>query len=201
MNRNVGIAAGIGIAVIIGVIIFQVNETRWEQVSVEEYYEKDGRVPGIVYPDNPQFLGPLQINKDKYLLGESVFVFISGLTMTDKGSVDFFLENGKRYATINFDGEKGPSMKEYFRPMLMKGKNICDKEQLIGTWTIVFKGYEQHELNFEMLDAILPKNELYYSGCNETDQIFPAIDPTINPAFNPEKASDPYEGKPIPPSP
>ena len=61
MNRNVGIAAGIGIVVIIGIIIFQISETMWEQSSVEEYYEKGGRVASVVYPDNPQILGPLQI--------------------------------------------------------------------------------------------------------------------------------------------
>ena len=38
MNRYVGIATGIGIAIIVGVILFQVNQTMWEQVSVEEYY-------------------------------------------------------------------------------------------------------------------------------------------------------------------
>ena len=36
MNRSVGIATTVGIVVIIAVIIFQVNETMWEQVSVEE---------------------------------------------------------------------------------------------------------------------------------------------------------------------
>ena len=40
MNKNVGIATGVGIAIIAGVIIFQVSQTMWEQVSVEEYYEK-----------------------------------------------------------------------------------------------------------------------------------------------------------------
>ena len=45
-----------------------------QQVSVEEYYEKGGKVAHVVYPDNPQILGPLQINKDKYLLGENVYV-------------------------------------------------------------------------------------------------------------------------------
>ena len=39
MKKNVGIATGIGIAIIIGVILFQVNQTMWKQVSVEEYYE------------------------------------------------------------------------------------------------------------------------------------------------------------------
>ena len=71
MNKNVGIATGIGIAIIVGVIIFQIDQTMWQQVSIDEYYEKDGKVSHVVYPDNPQFLGPLQINKDKYLLGAS----------------------------------------------------------------------------------------------------------------------------------
>ena len=70
MNKNVGIATGIGIAIIVGVIIFQVDQTLWQQASVDEYYEKGGKVAHVVYPDNLQVLGPLQINKDKYLLGE-----------------------------------------------------------------------------------------------------------------------------------
>ena len=94
MNRNVGIATGIGIAVIVGIIAFQVNETTWKQVSVEEYYEKGGRVAGVVYPDNLQVLGPLQINKDKYLLGENVFMSISDLRPQDKGAVQIITPTG-----------------------------------------------------------------------------------------------------------
>ena len=97
MNRNVGIATGIGIVVIIGIIIFQVSETMWEQSSVEEYYEKGGRVASVVYPDNPQILGPLQINKDKYLLGEHVYVILTNLMPGDKGTVQFFTPNGILY--------------------------------------------------------------------------------------------------------
>ena len=44
MNRNVGIATGIGIAIIVGVIILQVEQTMWQQASVDEYYEKGGKV-------------------------------------------------------------------------------------------------------------------------------------------------------------
>ena len=92
MNRNIGIATGIGIAIIVGVILFQVNQTMWQQVSVDEYYEKDGKVAHVVYPDNPQILGPLQINKDKYLLGEHVYVIIKDLRPMDKGQIDFFTQ-------------------------------------------------------------------------------------------------------------
>ena len=76
MNKIVGIATGIGIAIIVGIIIFQISATMWEKVSVDEYYEKGGKVAGVVYPDNPQLLGPLQINKDKYLLGENVYLIL-----------------------------------------------------------------------------------------------------------------------------
>ena len=105
MNRNVGIAMGAGIVIIVGIIILQINETEWKQVSVEEYYERSGNVPGVVYPDNPQFLGPLQINKDKYLLGENIYLSFSGLAELDKGTVEVFLENGKRFSSIKFDGK------------------------------------------------------------------------------------------------
>ena len=102
MNKNVGIATGIGIAVIIGVIIFQINETMWEQVSVEEYYEKGGRVAGVVYPDNPQILGPLQINKDKYLLGENVYVILKNLRPGDQGSILFITPGNMIYDEWGF---------------------------------------------------------------------------------------------------
>ena len=46
MNKNVGIATGIGIAIIVGVIIFQIDQTMWQQVSSDEYYEKDGKERG-----------------------------------------------------------------------------------------------------------------------------------------------------------
>jgi hypothetical protein len=62
------------------------------------------------------------------------------------------------------------------------GKAICDKEQLIGEWRIVFVGLEEYELNFEVLNEILPLNEEYYKGC-EVQQMprHPSMDPTIGP--------------------
>ena len=97
MNKSVGIATGVGIAIIVGVIIFQLSETMWLTSSVDEYYEKGGKVTSVVYPDNPQILGPLQINKDKYLLGENVYVTLTGLMPMDKGAVLFYTPGGVLY--------------------------------------------------------------------------------------------------------
>ena len=165
MNRNVGIATGIGIAVIIGVVIFQVNETMWKQVSVEEYYEKGGKVAGVVYPDNPQVLGPLQINKDKYLLGENVYVILKDLRPQDKGTILFMTPKNVVYDEWGFDGEERDYQKKYFKPQLLKSKQLCGKEDLVGEWTVMFKGYEMSKLHFEVLEDTLPNQENQFVEC------------------------------------
>ena len=174
MNKNVGIATGIGIAIIVGVIIFQVDQTIWQQASVDEYYEKDGKVAHVVYPDNPQVLGPLQINKDKYLLGENVYVILKDLRPQDKGTVQFFTPGGILYDEMGFNGENKDFHKKYFKPGLLKSKNLCEKEQLVGTWTVMFEGYEQAKLYFEMVPDILPNQESHFVECD----VAYVIDPT-----------------------
>ena len=165
MNKNVGIATGIGIAIIVGVIIFQVDQTMWQQVSVDEYYEKDGKVAHVVYPDNLQVLGPLQINKDKYLLGENVFVSLSNLRPNDVGTVLFITPTGIIYDEWGFNGSERESQKKYFKPQLLKSKNICEKEKLIGQWTVMFKGYDMAKIHFEMTPDILPRMEHQFVEC------------------------------------
>ena len=171
MNKNVGIATGIGIIIIIGVILFQVNQTMWEQVSVEEYYEKGGKVAGVVYPDNPQLLGPLQINKDKYLLGENVYVVLKDLRPQDKGTVLFLTPENKVYLEWGFNGSDRESQKKYFKPQLLKSKNICEKEMLIGEWTVMFKDYEMSKIYFEILPDILPNQEGQFVECEVAYEI------------------------------
>ena len=171
MNKNVGIATGVGIAIIVGVILFQVNQTMWQQVSVEEYYEKDGKVAGVVYPDNPQILGPLQINKDKYLLGENVYAFIKDLRPQDKGTVLFLTPDNKIYLEWGFDGSDRNFQKKYFKPQLLKSKDLCEKEQLVGEWTVMFKGYDMTTISFEVLSDVLPNQEYQFKECEVAYEI------------------------------
>ena len=171
MNKSVGIAVGIGITIIVGVIFFQMNQTMWQQASIEEYYEKDGKVATVVYPDNPQILGPLQINKDKYLLGENIYVIITNLRPQDKGLVDFITPGGVLYDTVVFNGEQKDFVKKYFKPQLVKSKDLCEKEDLIGEWTVMFRGYEMSKLYFEMLPDILPNQESQFLGCEVAYEI------------------------------
>ena len=161
MNQNVGIAVAAGIAIIIGVIGFQIYDTTYQVSTPEEYKKSIGTqsVSHVVYPDNPQLLGPLQINKDKYLLGENIYVILKDLRPQDKGTVEFFTPGGVLYDTMGFDGQEREFQKKYFKPQLLKSKNLCEKEKLIGEWTVMFKGYDMAKLYFEMLPDVLPGQE------------------------------------------
>ena len=183
MQKSIGISVVVGIIIITAVMIYQFNETTWNITSTDEYYEKGGKVAHVVYPDNPQFLGPLQINKDKYLLGENIFVIIKNLQPEDKGVVFFFIPEGKLFYDIPFDGSKNEFKKLYSKPQLLKAKNICDVDQLVGTWTVVFQGYEQFILEFEVVDEFLPNNERYFEECSEpkemTDEMLKELEQII----------------------
>ena len=179
MNRNVGIATAVGIAIVIGVIGFQINDTTYQVSTPEEYKKSVGTqsVAHVVYPDNPQFLYGLKINKDKYVLGENIFVSITGIPMNLKDSIVFFTPGGVEYYNIEIDGNKASSGKEYFRPQLLKSKDLCDKEKLIGTWKVIFATNPSEYLNFEIVNEVLPNNESYYATCGDTQQEF-VVDPT-----------------------
>ena len=81
MNRNVGIAVGIGIVIIASVIGFQFYDSTYKKSTSEDYYENPQGVSSVVYPENPQYLYGLKINKDKYLLGERIFMNIGEIPM------------------------------------------------------------------------------------------------------------------------
>ena len=173
MNRNVGIATAVGIAIIIGVIVFQINETTYQVSSPEEYKKSvgTGSVAHVVYPDNPQLLGPLQINKDKYLLGENVYVVLKDLRPQDMGAVQFFTPDGILFDEMGFNGENRDFQKKYFKPALIKSKNLCEKEDLVGTWTVMFRGYEEAKLYFDVMPDILPNQESHFVGCEVAYEI------------------------------
>ena len=191
MNKNVGIAVAVGIAVIIGVIGFQIYDSSYQKSTVEEYYDDqtkadDKTVKHVVYPENPQTLYGLTINKDKYLLGENVFIKINGIPPGLQDSVKFFTPGGISYLDLKFDGDEKSSVKHYFRPALAKsfdrsGGGLCDKEQLIGEWTVMFASMPEDRIYFQVMDEVLPNSEQYYLDCLDESTEIPGqyIQPSI----------------------
>ena len=190
MKKSVGIAVVVGIAIVIGAIGFQMYDSSYERTTAEEFYEREGDsektgVKNVVYPENPQTLYGLTINKDKYLLGEKVFMSINNIPMGLKDSVQFFTPEGKLYLDLQFDGNEKSGFKHYFKPSLVKSlpydrtANLCDKEDLIGKWTIMFRGLPDDRLYFEVMAETLPYSEDYFIGCNENPIEIPIMEPSL----------------------
>ena len=158
------IAVIVGVIVVIGVIGFQINETTYEKSSTEEYYEGIGSdtISHVVYPDNPQSLYGVQINKDKYLLGENVYVRVTEIPRELKTELLFYTPTGKQFFEIPIDGEKSQGFKQYFKPQLLKNRNLCDVNDLIGQWTVLFQDNPSEKIFFEFTGEYLPGNEKYF---------------------------------------
>ena len=120
-----------------------------------------------------QTSGPFQIDRDKYSLGELVFLRIGDLQPGENGQVVFLRpSNGTHYEVykaIPFDGSK-PGFNQYFRPDLSRGLGICTIDDLLGEWRVVFRdinGTKLYEnLSFEIVNKTIPGDEdLYVPAC------------------------------------
>ena len=110
--------------------------------------------------------GPFQIDRSEYALGENIFIRINTMDATEKGQIAFLRPtNGTHYSvylTIPFDGAK-PSFNQYFTPDLSKVKGICSIEDLVGEWTVVFRGTNYENIKFTVSNEIIvPGEELRF---------------------------------------
>lgn len=184
MNKKVAIGVGIviGIAIIISIISFQMEI---DSNKIQEGYS--------TYPDNPQTVGSLTINKDKYMIGEVVFISME-LNPLENGHVEFYNQDEKLFYKFKFNGSADQSPNLYFRPMLENRYNICTVNDLIGTWTVKISGVtlndkktgltiEPREMQFNIVNEIIADDERFESWtkdvCSEESLIEDALDNRI----------------------
>ena len=90
VNKKVAIGGGVVIAIIIGIVAYQMEfENRMEEGDV-------------TYTDNNQTVGSLTINKDKYMIGEVIFINME-LNPLENGQVEFYNEDGNLYFKFKFN--------------------------------------------------------------------------------------------------
>ena len=109
--------------------------------------------------------GPFKIDRREYLLGEKIFVNIDALNVNEKGKVVFLRPvNSTHYSpyhTMPFD-ETGQRNNYYFTPDLSITRSICNTDELVGNWKVVFQGTKHLDLKFKVVEEILPGNEKRY---------------------------------------
>ena len=107
--------------------------------------------------------GPFQIDRSEYRIGEKVFITIGGLDVDEKGQIAFLRTLNEThysvYQTIPFDGKNKPAFNYYTDVRLSKGTGICSIEDIIGEWTVVFRGTDYENIKFKFLDEYLPGEE------------------------------------------
>ena len=159
VKKTAGIAIGAAI-IIAGIIAYQLIDTG---------FFEDGP-----FPEDLQTVGPLTINNSKYMLGENVFGWLS-LHPLEDGEVSFYRPDGSLHYQVNFNGSLDPDPKFYFRANLEQLWDICTKDDVVGTWTVIITGktltedrknltVEPKELTFQFVDKVLPGTEERWKG-------------------------------------
>ena len=144
-------------------------QSRLDKLKQDKKENLDSPQPYIPAERDWPTSGPFKIDRSQYLLGEKVFVNIDTLSVLEKGTMIFLRPlndtSYKTYYSMPFDGSRDRN-NFYFTPDLSKARGICDKTQLVGNWKIIFEGTNYPNLEFEIIDKILP-GEVYRYGSND----------------------------------
>ena len=186
-NFSMAIAGGIGITIIILIVVLYNNQEAEIEIinepieielgnDVSEVPEIQKKIDDIVKKANENYYeppprewqtsGPFQIDRFKYLIGEKIFLVIGDLGLDEKGQIAFLrpmnMTHVAVWQTISFDGAKKPAFNFYTQPVLSKELKICTVDDLIGEWTVVFRGTDYPNLKFKIINEILPGDEESY---------------------------------------
>lgn len=103
--------------------------------------------------------GPFSINKNQYKLGENVFMIVSDLKPTDVGEIDVFTPKGTTFTAIPFNGTMKSSFKQFFKPITDRKTSLCNPTDLVGNWTVAFRGVPYKAIPFKIINEYIPGAE------------------------------------------
>jgi len=175
----IGIIGGIVIIVIVLGIVLSFNQES-DIIEVEDTFDKE--IQPVEIPEIQEKLdliekiandsdykqlerewitsGPFQIDRSRYAIGESVFIRIGKLDVNEKGQIAVYRQLNSThqgvYLTISFDGTDKSAANTYFTPQILKSRGLCSTDDLIGKWTLVFRGTNYPSLDFEIDERVLP---------------------------------------------
>jgi len=171
------VAGGVGIlAIILALILMSYQESdvvkdtldkEIQPVEIPEIQERLDEIQRIANESDYEPLprewitsGPFQIDRSKYAIGEKVFIRTSGLEFNDKGQIAVMRSlNATHYSvyiTIPFDGAQKSEFNYYIDPIISKSKGLCSVDDIMGKWSLVFRGTNYPSLDFEITERVVP---------------------------------------------
>ncbi len=104
--------------------------------------------------------GPFQIDRSEYAIGEKIFIRIGGLEFDAKGQIAVMRPlNATHYSvyiTIPFDGAQKSGFNYYLEPQISKTRELCSVDDIMGKWSLVFRGTNYPNLYFNINEKIVP---------------------------------------------
>ena len=155
--KKIIISIIIGITLVIALSIIYVNMFTAEPIFQDIPPEKTSQIEnttGFGYPDAITS-GPLTITKYQHKISENIFIIVSGLNYDEKGNIRIFMPDGRLYKTLEYDGSVKDSFNSYFKPDTSATRKICEQEELVGIWTVLFDGDVYPPLHFEIINEHL----------------------------------------------
>jgi hypothetical protein len=86
-------------------------------------------------------------------------MIVSGLQPTEVGEIDVIDPKGGAFTTIPFNGTLKSSFKQFFKPDTERRLALCNATDLVGHWTIAFKGVHYKPIPFEVVNEYIPGEE------------------------------------------
>jgi len=120
------------------------------------------------YPKEREWIssGPFKLDRSEYVLGEKLFVNIDYMDKNTKGQMIFSKiindTHSYDYKKIKFDGSK-PQNNFYIGINLNMPRGLCNADQLIGNWELIFEGTNYESIKFKILDQIMLGSERHYT--------------------------------------
>jgi hypothetical protein len=105
-------------------------------------------------------IGPFQIDRTQYALGEKIFINVENMPENMKGEIVFAkilnFTHSKIYKEIEFDGSKKQIIKFYVGIYPNVPANFCNSEEITGDWEIIFSGTNLVNHKFKIIDVVVP---------------------------------------------
>ena len=133
--------------------------------SISERYSQIESNRLEYYPEERvwQSSGPFKIDRYQYVLGEKIFLITNGLKYDENGEIVIYRPLNSTHHVIwqkySFDGSIKNSFNIYFDPKINKDYKICDKNDLIGEWIVIFSNVNYPNMYFSINNQTLPGEE------------------------------------------
>jgi len=160
--KKITIPIIIGITAVIALSIIYVGMFSTEPIFQNTLPDKSSQIENLTDSSHPDAIisGPLTITKYEHKIGENIFIIVSGLNYNEKGNIRIFMPDGRLYRTLEYDGSFKNSFNSYFKPDTSALRKICEQEELVGMWTVLFDNDVYPPLHFEIINEHLEGSDV-----------------------------------------